>query len=173
MTVSLTDRSGQLNRTLIFNGFGQEGFLQEYVNRIFIGDFEENSSRENTPINSMNIILYTTREEHPSTHEVNIEGEKQSVGRRWTLPHSQFESLWETLEFDLPLKSQLMQYVLTVIRFDKAKIDRTVLHCNQTILLYGPPGSFSCLSLSHKKRPVQVVEKRLCARAWLRKSRSE
>ena len=35
-----------------------------------------------------------------------------------------------------------MQHVFTVIIFDKANIDRTVIHCNQTVLLYGPPGAF-------------------------------
>jgi hypothetical protein len=97
-------------------------------------------------MNSMNIILYKTKDDDPFIHEVTSEGEKQNFGCRWTLPHSKFESLWETLEFDLPLKSQLMQYVFTVIRFDKAKIDRTVIHCNQTILLYGPPGYSSPFS---------------------------
>jgi hypothetical protein len=132
---------GELNRSLMFNSFLNEPFLNEYVNKISLGDFEENKS-STKEINSMNIILYKTKDDHPFIHQVTNEGEKQNLGCRWSLPHSQFESLWETLEFDLPLKSQLMQYVFTVIRFDKANIDRTVIHCNQTILLYGPPGEF-------------------------------
>ena len=82
----------------------------------------------------MNIILYKTKDDYPFIHQITNEDEKQSLACRWSLPHQQFESLWETLEFDLPIKSQLMQYVFTVIRFDKANIDRTVIHCNQTVL---------------------------------------
>lgn len=88
----------------------------------------------------MNIILYKTKDDYPLIHQTKSEDEKQNLACRWSLPHQQFESLWETLQFDLPLKSQLLQYVFTVIRFDKANIDRTVIHCNQTVLLYGPPG---------------------------------
>jgi hypothetical protein len=115
------------------------------VNRISVGDFEEHQAKRRKDINAMNIILYKTKDEQPFVQEIAIENEKQHFACRWSLPHAQFESLWETLEFDLPLKSQLMQYVFTVIRFDKANIDRTVIHCNQTILLYGPPGLFSPL----------------------------
>jgi hypothetical protein len=97
----------------------------------------------------MNIILYKTKDDYPFIHHITNDDEKQNLASRWSLPHEQFESLWETLEFDLPLKSQLMQYVFTVIRFDKANIDRTVIHCNQTILLYGPPGQ---LNARGKKR---------------------
>ncbi|CAF3523379.1 unnamed protein product [Adineta steineri] len=132
-------KQGELNRTLILNKFMNESLLNEFVNKIYIGDFEEDKIKTNE-MNSMSIILYKTKDDNPFIHEVSVEGEKQHFGCRWSLPHSQFESLWETLEFDLPLKSQLMQYVFTVIRFDKANIDRTVIHCNQTILLYGPPG---------------------------------
>jgi hypothetical protein len=132
---------GELNRSLILNSFVNESLLNEYVKKIYLGDFEENKIKTKE-INSMNIILYKTKDDQPFIHEVTNEGEKQKLGCRWALPHSQFESLWETLEFDLPLKSQLMQYVFTVIRFDKANIDRTVIHCNQTVLLYGPPGAF-------------------------------
>ena len=90
----------------------------------------------------MNIILYKTKDDQPFIHQVANEGEKQSFACRWSLPHYQFESLWEALQFDLPLKSQLISYVFTLIRFDKAQIDRTIIHSNQTILLYGPPGLF-------------------------------
>ncbi|CAF3082422.1 unnamed protein product, partial [Rotaria sp. Silwood2] len=134
-------KQGELNRSLILNTYVEESLLNEYVNKIYVGDFEENKIKTKE-INSMHIILYKTIDDNPFNHEVSIEGEKQNLGCRWSLPHYQFESLWETLEFDLPLKSQLMQYVFTVIRFDKANIDRTVIHCNQTILLYGPPGLF-------------------------------
>ena len=123
----------------MLSSFLSESLLNEYVQKIYLGDFDGNSAK-NKETNSMNIILYKTKDEQPFVHQVINEGENQNLACRWSLPHHQFESLWEALEFDLPLKSQLMQYVFTVIRFDKAHIDRTVIHCNQTILLYGPPG---------------------------------
>ncbi|CAF1487635.1 unnamed protein product [Rotaria sordida] len=131
-------KQGELNCSLILNKYVEENLLNEYVNKIYVGDFEENKI-EKKEINSMHIILYKTKDDNPSNHEVSIEGEKQNLACRWSLPHYQFESLWETVQFDLPLKSQLMQYVFTLIRFYKANIDRTLIHCNQTILLYGPP----------------------------------
>ncbi len=132
-------KQGELNNSVTFNSFVNESILHKYVNKISIGDFDENSIQKKE-INSMNIILYKTKLDLPFIHQINNEDEKQTLGSRWLLPHIQFESLWETLEFDLPFKSQLMQYVFTVIRFDKANIDRNVIHCNQTVLLYGPPG---------------------------------
>ncbi|CAF2093838.1 unnamed protein product [Rotaria magnacalcarata] len=158
-------KQDELNRSLILNRFVEEALLNEYVNKIYLGDFEENKIKAKE-INSMHIILYKTKDDNPLNHEVSIEGEKQKLACRWSLPHYQFESLWETLEFDLPLKSQLMQYVFTVIRFDKANIDRTVIHCNQTILLYGPPGcgkTTLCKGLAQK---VSIRMKELFSRFY-------
>ncbi|CAF1370217.1 unnamed protein product [Adineta ricciae] len=155
-----------LNRSLIFHSFDDYSLLKEFVRKIFIGDFEENQTKKRKEIHSMNIFLYKTKDDHPSIQEILVENEKQQFASRWSLPHEQFESLWETLEYDLPLKSQLMQYVFTVIRFDKANIDRTVLHCNQTILLYGPPGcgkTTLCKGLAQK---VSIRMKELFSRFY-------
>ena len=118
---------------MIFDSFSGECYLNEYVNKIYLGDFENENE-------SMNIILYETKIDDPYKHQLTNEDENQTLAIRWSLPHQQFESLWETLQFDLPLKSQLMKYVFTLIRFDKANINRNVIHCNHTVLLYGPPG---------------------------------
>ena len=88
----------------------------------------------------MNIILYKTTDEKGLNHQMINEDDKQNLAYRWSLPNEEFESLWETLEFDFPYKCQLIQYVFTLIRFNKANIDRKLIHSNQTILLYGPPG---------------------------------
>lgn len=131
--------SADSRRSTIYKSFVNETFLERNVYRIYLGDFDEKSTRK-VDLHSMNIILYKTTDENPFVHELIVEGEKQSFGCRWKLPHQQFESIWESLEFDLPIKSQLINYVFTLIRFDKAKIDRNIVQCNQTILLYGPPG---------------------------------
>ncbi|CAF1023478.1 unnamed protein product [Didymodactylos carnosus] len=139
-TYEFVQQQGILSRSLVLHTL-DDPFLSRYVNRVYVGDFENNHK----PVNlrdglDMNIVLYKVKYERPHQHNITIEGEHINIGRRWSLPHDEFECLWESLEYDLPIKSQLIQYVFTVVRFSKAKIDRRIIHCNQTILLYGPPG---------------------------------
>ena len=128
----------RLNCSLIFDSFVDRCLLRKHVKRIYLTDFHGNIPRRKS--NEMNIILYKTEIDHPSIHQMMNDDEQVNFACRWSLPHEQFESLWETLEFDLPIKCQLIQYVFTLIRFHQANIDRTLIHSNQTILLYGPPG---------------------------------
>ena len=144
-------KQGSLNSSMIFSNFSVDrssssSLFSNCVQRIYLGDFDDDDEKEKEKeLNSLNIIFYKTKVDRPLIDGMTGDEDEVPFGRRWCLPHQEFESLWETLEFDLPLKSQLMHYVFTVIRFAKAKIDRTVIHCNQTVLLYGPPGLLSLL----------------------------
>ena len=51
-----------------------------------------------------NMILSKTKDDRPFVQEIAVENEKQHLACRWSLLHAQFESLGETLEFDLPLQ---------------------------------------------------------------------
>ncbi|CAF3305589.1 unnamed protein product [Rotaria sp. Silwood2] len=68
-------KQSTLNRSLILNKSIEESLLNEYLNKIYVGDFEENNRKTNE-INSMHIILYKTIDDHSCNHEVLIEGEK-------------------------------------------------------------------------------------------------
>ena len=59
----------------------------------------------------------------------------------WTLPCTDFDSMWESLYYDEPIKERLLQYAQTALRFADAQVDPTIITLNRVILLHGPPGT--------------------------------
>lgn len=120
----------------------------------------------------MKICLYSNNKDKVDSKRVELDGESLPFNRRWFLPHQEFDSLWENLDFDRSIKSQLMKYFLTLVRFNEVELDRSVVHCNQTIVLYGPPGWFVLID----DRPtlfvvflVEAAAKRRCVELLPRK----
>lgn len=69
------------------------------------------------------------------------------------LPSVHLHDLWSSLFFDVEIKQELIKYVETIFLFQKQKINKHLIQCNQIVALYGPPGTGKtslCRALAQK-----------------------
>jgi len=73
-----------------------------------------------------------------------MEGEEElPAAEQWELPNALLNNLWGSIVIDSVLKTRLLSYCSSSIRFSEAKIDTDIISWNRMILLHGPPGTVS------------------------------
>jgi len=80
-----------------------------------------------------------------------MEGEEElPAAEQWELPNALLNNLWSSIVIDSVVKTRLLSYCSSSIRFSEAKIDTDIISWNRMILLHGPPGInlISCVALS-------------------------
>ena len=78
-----------------------------------------------------------------------MEGEEElPAAEQWELPNALLNNLWGSIVIDSVLKTRLLSYCSSSIRFSEAKIDTDIISWNRMILLHGPPGKPEALSVS-------------------------
>ena len=69
------------------------------------------------------------------------------------LPNKEFDGLWDSLVYDSKIKSELLNYASTALRFSDAGVDANLVANNRVVLLHGPPGTGKtslCKALAQK-----------------------
>ncbi|KAF5866175.1 hypothetical protein ETB97_000709 [Aspergillus alliaceus] len=69
------------------------------------------------------------------------------------LPSRELDGLWESLQFDQPLKSTLLRAITRMVSFSSRKLNKWTINWNRLVLLWGPPGTGKtslCHGLSQK-----------------------
>lgn len=76
-----------------------------------------------------------------------MEGEEElPAAEQWELPNALLNNLWSSIVIDSVVKTRLLSYCSSSIRFSEAKIDTDIISWNRMILLHGPPGIDSVLA---------------------------
>jgi hypothetical protein len=71
----------------------------------------------------------------------------------WDLPNAQLVDLWDSIIIDPTIKSRLLGYCDSSLRFAAANVDPSIISWNRITLLYGPPGTGKtsiCRALAQK-----------------------
>jgi hypothetical protein len=76
----------------------------------------------------------------PNIEELEESEECLPAANHWILPCREFSGIWESLEFDIDIKTQLMRYANTALLFSDRGVDSNIINWNKVILFHGPPG---------------------------------
>ncbi|KNG87038.1 cytochrome c1 [Aspergillus nomiae NRRL 13137] len=85
-------------------------------------------------------------EQESSQHTLPLEESMDSKdedpkARVLSLPSRELDGLWESLQFDQPLKSMLLRAITRMVSYSSRKLNRWTINWNRLILLWGPPGT--------------------------------
>jgi hypothetical protein len=62
------------------------------------------------------------------------------IGKVWLLPNLEYHGLWESLEFSIGVKEELLDYCNASLMFSNSQVNQKIISYNRLVLFYGEPG---------------------------------
>ncbi|SCU94882.1 LANO_0E08526g1_1 [Lachancea nothofagi CBS 11611] len=81
---------------------------------------------------------------HPLLSGISISQDTLAQSKIHLLPSSDYEGLWESLQFDDNIKQRLFSYAtisLKLSRFSQQRVSQALVSNNKILLVHGPPGT--------------------------------
>jgi hypothetical protein len=126
---------------------------QSSSNEIYVNDFDEDFLNKHLlslsiirNINKMTDFKFNILNFIPickfkfNSFDIICENSSLSIGKIWLLPNLEFLGLWESLEFSINVKEELLDYCNASLKFSNSRVNHKIISYNRLIILLGEPG---------------------------------